>query len=289
LPPELATAFEKRFGVAVRGMFGMTEACGVVSVEPLNAPRVAHSCGFALPFSDVRVIPLGEAGSDPARALTAGQTGQLIVRGKQISPGYTDSARNTESFLTGGWLKTGDVGHIDEDGRIFITGRAKDVIIRSGHNIDPAVIEEALLRHPAVELCAAVGQPDPYAGELPVAFVLLRPGASCTMDELMQVANTYIPERPAFPKRIWLVERFAMTATGKILKPELRRLAAEYAVTDALAVFASDTGRLDVTAIAGDAATSLCVEVDGASPATIIAIRNSLASFRLTYELRTNA
>jgi fatty-acyl-CoA synthase len=287
LPPELATAFEERFGVAVRGMFGMTEACGVVSVEPLNAPRVAHSCGFALPFSDVRVIPLGEAGNDPDRALSFGQTGQLIVRGKQISPGYTDSARNADSFLKGDWLKTGDVGHIDEDGRIFITGRAKDVIIRSGHNIDPAVIEEALLRHPAVELCAAVGQPDPYAGELPVAFVQLRPGASCTMDELMQVANAHIPERPAFPKRICQVERFAMTATGKIMKPHLRRLAAEYAVTDALNVFVNDTSRLDVTAIAGDTTTSLRVEVEGASTATINAIRKTLASFRLAYELRT--
>jgi fatty-acyl-CoA synthase len=287
LPPELATAFEERFGVAVRGMFGMTEACGVVSVEPLNAPRVAHSCGFALPFSDVRVIPLGEAGNDPDRTLSVGQTGQLIVRGKQISPGYTDSARNADSFLTGGWLKTGDVGHIDEDGRIFITGRAKDVIIRSGHNIDPAVIEEALLRHPAVELCAAVGQPDPYAGELPVAFVQLRPGASCTMDELMQVANAHIPERPAFPKRICQVERFAMTATGKIMKPHLRRLAAEYAVTDSLNVFVNDTSRLDVTAIAGDTTTSLRVEVEGASTATINAIRKTLASFRLAYELRT--
>ncbi len=289
LPPELATTFEERFGVPVRGMFGMTEACGVVSVEPLNAPRVAHSCGFALPFSEVRVIPLGEAATDEKTALPAGQTGQLIIRGKQISPGYTDSARTADAFLADGWLKTGDVGHINEDGRIFITGRAKDVIIRSGHNIDPAVIEEALLRHPAVELCAAVGQPDPYAGELPVAFVQLRPGTRCDMDELMQIATTHIPERPAFPKRIWQVERFAMTATGKILKPELRRLAAEHAVKDALAIFAQDTSRLDVTAIAGDAATSLCVDVEGASPATLEAIRKSLASFRLGFELRTHA
>lgn len=288
LPPELATTFEQRFGVPVRAMFGMTEACGVVSVEPLNAQRVAHSCGFPLPFSEVRVIALGDAEADPERPLPAQSTGQLIIRGKQISPGYTDAARNDDAFLPGGWLKTGDVGHIDEDGRIFITGRAKDVIIRSGHNIDPAVIEETLLLHPAVELCAAVGQPDPYAGELPVAFVQLRPGASCDMDELMQLATKHIPERPAFPKRIWQVERFATTATGKILKPELRRLAAERVIGEALRMIAADAKQLEVRGIAGDNATRLHVEVSGASADQVENIRKTLTSFRLPFDLVTS-
>ena len=285
LPPDLAAAFEGRFGVPVRAMFGMTEACGVVSVEPLGAPRAPHSCGFALPFSEIRVVPLGDGDIDPQCPLPPGATGLLIVRGAQISPGYTDAARNRESYLAGGWLKTGDVGHIDGNGRVFITGRAKDVIIRSGHNIDPAVIEEALLRHPAVELCAAVGQPDPYAGELPVAFVQLRPGTSCAIEELMDIAVAHIPERPAFPKQIWQVERFMMTATGKILKPELRRIAAETVVGHALSVLVPPMCRLAVSATAGDTGTSLRVEIEGAPSETIEAVRRSVASFRLPFDL----
>ena len=221
LPPELADAFEKRFKVPVRGMFGMTEACGVVSVEPLAAARAPHSCGWPLPFSEARALALAKDGRpDPEQPLSPGKTGLLVVRGPQISPGYSDPNRTEEAFLPGGWLITGDIGHFDENGRLFITGRAKDVIIRSGHNIDPAVIEEAVLRHPAVALCAAVGQPDPYAGELPVAFALLRPGTSCSEEELMAVAAAHVPERPAAPKRIWIVKAFNMTATGKVLKPE---------------------------------------------------------------------
>jgi fatty-acyl-CoA synthase len=234
----------------------------------------------------VRVIALGDQAPDADKPLGPNQTGQLITRGKQISPGYTDAARNLDAFLPGGWLKTGDVGHIDEEGRIFITGRAKDVIIRSGHNIDPAVIEEALLHHPAVELCAAVGQPDPYAGELPVAFVQLRPGMACSMDELMQVAIAHIPERPAFPKQIWQVERFATTATGKILKPELRCRAAEHVVKQALHAIAPDA-QLELRATAGDTAIKLHVTMTGAKVEAAEAIRNCLASFRLPYDLVT--
>ena len=286
LPPDLATTFEQRFGVPVRSMFGMTEACGVVSVEPPGAPRVAHSCGWPLPFSQARVLAL-----DPSRApdseapLPPGATGQLAIRGAQISAGYTDDARSAEAFLPGGWLLTGDVGHIDADGRIFITGRAKDVIIRSGHNIDPAVIEEALLRHPAVELCAAVAQPDPYAGELPVAFVKLRPGAACTQDELLTLAREHIPERPAFPKRIWFVETFAMTATGKIQKAELRRIAAQTIVAEALVSQFGEEANIHVRGLAGDSATRLLVETSGADDALIGQIRACVASFRLGFEL----
>ena len=231
------------------------------------------------------MIALGDGGNDPDHALPANTTGQLIIRGKQISPGYTDEARNEDTFLPGGWLKTGDVGHIDTDGRIFITGRAKDVIIRSGHNIDPAVIEEALLMHPSVELCAAVAQPDPYAGELPVAFVKLRPGTSCDMDELLQFATQHIPERPAYPKRITQVDRFAMTATGKIQKPELRRIAAERVVCEALSSLASEATRLEVRGIAGDSATKLYVEVSGLSSDKLDTIRTTLAAFRLPFDL----
>jgi fatty-acyl-CoA synthase len=106
--------------------------------------------------------------------LCAGETGVVVLRGPHVSPGYTDAARNAGMF-EGEWLISGDLGHIDAQGYLHITGRAKDVIIRGSHNIDPGLVEEAFLAHPAVALCAVVGEPDAYAGELPVAFVTLKP------------------------------------------------------------------------------------------------------------------
>lgn len=232
LPPALADAFEARFGVPVRALLGMTEACGVVSLEPPGTPRVAQGCGWPLPFSGVRVLPLSAEGDAPP--LPPGETGMLAIRGPQVSAGYTDQALSEAARLPGGWLVTGDLGHLDAEGRVFVTGRAKDVIIRGGHNIDPAAIEEAFLAHPDVELCAAVGLPDAYAGELPMVFVTLRPGAATGADELLSGVSARIPERAAVPKRIEILPEMALTATGKVFKPELRRRAAELALRDAV-------------------------------------------------------
>jgi fatty-acyl-CoA synthase len=109
---------------------------------------------------------------------------------------------------------------------LHLTGRSKDLIIRGGHNIDPKVIEDALGAHPAVQLCAAVGAPDAYAGELPVAFALLRPGATATEAELLAFTVAGVDEPPARPKSVTIIERMPMTNVGKIFKPELRAQAA---------------------------------------------------------------
>lgn len=121
-----------------------------------------------------------------------------------------------------GWLITGDIGHVDEQCRIFVTGRTKDVIIRSSHNIDPGMIEKALLAHPAVQMAAAIGEPDEYAGELPVAFVVLKPGSPASAEELLAFASVSIAERAAVPKRITVLESLPLTAIGKVYKPALR-------------------------------------------------------------------
>ena len=114
-------------------------------------------------------------------------------------------------------------GYVDATGRVFITGRAKDLIIRGGHNIDPAVIEECLMRHHGVADAGAVGMPDAYAGEVPVAYVTLRQGVSVTEDELLAFAKAAINEPPALPRRLFVLERLPMTAVGKIYKPALRQ------------------------------------------------------------------
>ena len=174
LGAELADAAERQLNLPVRSVYGMTEACGLVAAEPFDAARAPGSVGFRLPYAELQILPRGASRLAPGEPLASGAVGEVAVRGRQISPGYVAAAHNT-NYLGDGWLLTGDLGWLDDSGRLFLSGRAKDVIIRGGHNIDPAGIEDALMRHPDVQLCAAVGQLDPYAGELPVAYLSLRP------------------------------------------------------------------------------------------------------------------
>jgi len=229
LPAELANAFEQTYQVPVRNILGMTECAGVVSIEPFLSARTPGSCGIPLPFTEVKAVRAD--GSDCA----PGESGVLRLRGPNVGPGYTEADRNAGTFTDDGWLISGDIGHVDEQRRIFVTGRAKDVIIRSSHNIDPQMIEEALLQHPDVTMAAAVGEPDEYAGELPVAFVSLRAGADVDEQALLSFASERIAERPACPKRITLLPAIPVTAVGKVYKPRLRGLAHEHALSERLA------------------------------------------------------
>jgi fatty-acyl-CoA synthase len=153
-----------------------------------------------------------------------------------LALGYLSEKHTAAARTSDGWLITGDLGRIDRDGNIFVTGRAKDVIIRGGHNIDPGPIEEALLQCPEVLYAAAVGKPDAYAGELPVAYVQLTAGARVTAAELVAVAARRISERAAVPKEIFILDKLPLTTVGKPLKTELRQDAAERAFRAALAV-----------------------------------------------------
>jgi fatty-acyl-CoA synthase len=146
-----------------------------------------------------------------------------------------------------GWLASGDLGYLDEQERLYITGRSTDLIIRGGHNIDPLTIEACLEKHPAVALAAAVGKPDSYAGELPIAFVQLVEGQSVSAEELVEFAQENISERPACPKQIFVLDALPVTAVGKIHKPSLREQAAELVVTESLAEH-FPTMDVDVTA-----------------------------------------
>ncbi|MGE3346531.1 MAG: acyl-CoA synthetase [Ramlibacter sp.] len=234
LPTELAAQFEARLGIAVRNILGMTECAGLVSIEPAGAPRVPGSVGLRLPYTEVRVVPWRDGKAQLAEDCAPGTTGVVILRGPHVSPGYTDAARNAGMFEAG-WLVSGDLGHLDAQGYLHITGRAKDVIIRGSHNIDPGLVEEAFLAHPAVALCAVVGEPDAYAGELPVAFVTLKPGAVCDAATLLVEVAPHVYERPATPKRVTVIESMPVTAIGKIYKPTLRLRAIEAKLAEMLA------------------------------------------------------
>jgi fatty-acyl-CoA synthase len=222
LPRTVAEQMEQLTGKPVREVYGMTECGGVICVDPVSRPRVIGSAGCPIPFCEIEVRAL-DATSTPSRPCMPGEPGVLVVRGPNVTPGYKDAAQSATLFTADGWLITGDVGYIDATGRVFITGRAKDLIIRSGHNIDPAVIEECLMRHPAVADAGAVGMPDAYAGEVPVAYVTLRHGACVTEDELLAFAKANINEPPALPRRLFVLAQLPMTAVGKIYKPALRQ------------------------------------------------------------------
>jgi fatty-acyl-CoA synthase len=225
LPPELAQRFEQTFGLQINESLGMTETAGLSTVAPPGLSAPAGCVGWPLPHARVRIVALGKDDQATSHTLPAGEKGMVLYQGPNLFSGYLDAAETARSFTPDGWLITGDVGFIDTQGRLHLSGRAKDLIIRSGHNIDPKVIEDALGAHPAVDLCAAVGAPDAYAGELPVVFVTLKAGAQATEAELLAFTAQRVDEAPAQPKSITVLERMPVTNVGKIYKPELRTLA----------------------------------------------------------------
>jgi fatty-acyl-CoA synthase len=158
----------------------------------------------------------------------------LQITGPGLVPGYVDPSHDADARTEDGWLITGDLGRIDEDGYVFVTGRAKDVIIRGGHNIDPALIEEPLLALAEILHAAAVGKPDRHSGEIPVAYVQLVPGARTTAAEIIASLTGRVAERAAIPKEIYIVDAIPLTAVGKPIKTALRQDAAERAFAAAL-------------------------------------------------------
>ena len=220
MPPALGERFAQLTGQRMHEVYGMTEASGLIAIHTLDDEGGSGSVGWALPYTEVVVREL-QASGELGPPCAAGEIGVITVRGPHVSPGYRNPEHDAGVFING-VLNTGDLGYLDEHGRIHIAGRAKDLIIRSGHNIDPLMIENAMATHPAVALAAAVGMPDSYAGELPVCYVALRPGASATEDELHDHARQTIGERPAWPKQIHIIDAIPLTSVGKIYKPQLR-------------------------------------------------------------------
>ncbi|WP_210545295.1 acyl-CoA synthetase [Rhodoferax sp. PAMC 29310] len=220
LPPAVGERFRQVTGRNMYEVYGMTEASGLIAYDPFSGAGSAGSVGWALPYTKVEVRRFTAEGQ-LGDMCEAGEVGVISVRGPHVSPGYRNPEHNAGIFQDG-VLNTGDLGYTDEQGRLYIAGRTKDLIIRSGHNIDPVMIENAMSEHPAIAVAAAVGMPDAYAGELPVCFVTLRPGAQVSDAELHAHAQARIGERPAWPKHFHIIEAIPMTSVGKIFKPELR-------------------------------------------------------------------
>ncbi len=224
LPIELYNRFEKATGVTIVEGYGLTEATCLVSVNPPDGEKKIGSVGLPFPYTEVRIL---QKNGEGFRECALDEVGEICVSNPGVFEGstYTEEDKNRNLFAEGRFLRTGDLGRMDGDGYLYITGRAKDLIIRGGHNIDPAMIEEALAGHPAVAMAGAIGQPDAKAGELPVAYVELVAGAAVTPTELMEFAAIKITERAAVPKHVEVLPELPKTAVGKVFKPDLRKLA----------------------------------------------------------------
>jgi len=225
LPVELYNRFKKETGVEIVEGYGLTEATCLVSVNPPDGVKKTGSVGLMFPYTQVRILT--SQGAIGFRECAVDEVGEICISNPGVYEGstYTEADKNRELFADGRFLRTGDLGRLDADGYLFITGRAKDLIIRGGHNIDPAIIEEALMGHDAVGFVGAIGQPDAHAGELPCAYVELVKGASTTVEDLIAYAAKHISERAAVPKYLEILPELPKTAVGKVFKPDLRRMA----------------------------------------------------------------
>ena len=233
LPLELFKRFEKATGITLVEGYGLTEATCLVSVNPTDGQKKVGSIGIPLPYTDVKIIKGTDNGPIDA---DVDEVGEICVSNPGVYAGktYTEADKNKDLYYHEKYLRTGDLGRVDSDGYLWITGRAKDLIIRGGHNIDPAEIEEALLGHEAVAFAGAIGQPDAHAGEVPCAFVELVGGASVTEEELLAFCKEKVHERAAQPKHMTIMDELPKTAVGKIFKPDLRKHAITRVYNEAL-------------------------------------------------------
>jgi len=215
LPVQVLADFEKAFGCTVLEGYGLSESSPAAAFNHPNRPRKAGSIGTPIEGVEMRVVDLDGV------EVPQGEAGQIQIRGHNVMKGYWNLPEATKETITAdGWLNTGDVGRVDEDGYFYIVDRTKDMIIRGGYNVYPREIEEVLYEHPAVAEAAVIGIPHDSLGEEVGAAVALKKGAAVTADEL----RDYVKARVAaykYPRLVWLVDALPKGPTGKLLKREI--------------------------------------------------------------------
>jgi len=222
--------FQNKHKVAVSNGYGMTETTALISRAPENQPP--GSVGMRVPYSQIRIAHLD--GTTVTHNCALEESGVILVKGPQVFIGYKSESDNAQAWTEDGWFNTGDIGYLDDKGFLYLSGRAKDLIIRSGHNIDPELIEEPLNAHPEVVTSIAIGLPDSYAGELPMAYVVRTPDSQVTAEQLIAHCAEHMSERAAVPKRIEFIDAMPLTAVGKIFRPTLRQQISEQLIGEIL-------------------------------------------------------
>ena len=223
MPVETFKSFQDKTGIKILEGYGCTEGTCVSSINPFNGEQKIGSIGLRIPFQEMKVIEIKD--DKIARDCDTDEIGALVVKGPNVFRGYQLEHQNKGLWVTDEkgerWLNTGDLARQDADGYFWLTGRKKELIVRGGHNIEPKLIEEAMCKHPSINLAAAVGKPDQHAGEVPVCYVQVEANSKVSKLELLNFAANEIPERAAVPKDIYLVDELPLTAVGKVFKPQL--------------------------------------------------------------------
>src|SRR5581483_7112888 len=222
LPVEVIEKFEKMTGLMLYEGYGLTEASPTTHSTPTLAMRKPGSIGLPFISTECKIVDL-ETGE---RELPVGEEGELCVRGPQVMKGYWNKPEETAQTLRDGWLYTGDIARMDEDGYFYIVQRKKDMLIVNGFNVYPNEVEEVLFTHPAVLEAAVIGTPDEYRGEVVKAFVVLKPGLQATAEELMEHCKTRLAKYK-WPAVIEFAASLPKSAVGKVLRRELREIEAE--------------------------------------------------------------
>ncbi|WP_415012723.1 acyl-CoA synthetase [Amaricoccus sp.] len=282
MPVELFRRFEAAAGVTVIEGYGMTEATCLVAVNPPYGERRIGSVGLPVPYTEVRILHCDGDGRI-LRSCDVEEVGEICVRAPGVhAEVYAEPRLNRGMMAEGGFLRTGDLGRLDAAGYLWITGRAKDLIIRGGHNIDPAMIEDALMQHPDVAFAGAIGQPDARSGEVPAVYVELVAGRSVSPEALTAHVRERVAEPAAVPKHLEIMPALPKTAVGKIFKPDLRRMAIGR-VLDA-ALIAADSGAR-VAEVVEDRRRGLVARIrPGTAGPDDPAATAALAGFAVTWE-----
>ena len=215
LAAEVAEQFVRRVpSAAIRQGYGLTETAAVISTNPVGREKPG-SVGLPIPGTEVRIL------DDADQEVPVGEVGEICARSPGVMQGYWNSPEATAEALRDGWLHTGDLGYVDEEGYLFIVDRKKDLIIRGGFNVYPRDVEDALLEHPAIESAGVVGRPDEVSGEEVVAFVSLRPGAEIASSTLVEWARERIGGYK-YPREVHIVDAVPFTNVGKVDRKALR-------------------------------------------------------------------
>jgi long-chain acyl-CoA synthetase len=215
MPVEVMRGFEQAFGCVVLEGYGLSETSPVASFNHLDREHKPGSIGTPIKGVEMKVVDEND------EELPAGEVGEIVIRGHNVMKGYWNRPDATAEVMRGGWLHTGDMARVDEDGYFFIVDRKKDMIIRGGYNVYPREIEEVLYEHPAVLEAAVIAVPDKALGEEVGAAVVLRPEADADAQDI----RAFVKERVAaykYPRHIWFMDELPKGPTGKILKRELQ-------------------------------------------------------------------